>query len=263
MRADAHVTRISGNMNAAQTPAERLLLDVGMAQDSRGQHGAVLREHVPTIGVVVSVLVGVGHGDGEAAHARRIAAHVHGQDVGLCRVPARASRHAARTHAGHTVAFPSALPEIISRSHVLQAPLSSYARRAEALRRADSPRRLRTRMNSALRWLAVLPAAGLASMGVEVAAGLYYTVFNPAEPLFWIDLVKSCLGSWAFVYVGYSVAPKAKVPTALVLAVLMTLLGVGGFWAWFRLRDSFLLTLAVAGPQAVVPCLTYFSLRSK
>jgi len=98
-------------------------------------------------------------------------------------------------------------------------------------------------------------------MAVEVVAGLSYLIFNPSEPLFWVDFVKSCLGAGLFVYVGYYVAPAAKLPTALILAALMTLLGLGGFWAWFQLRDSFLETLAVAGPQVAVPSLTYFGLR--
>jgi hypothetical protein len=100
-------------------------------------------------------------------------------------------------------------------------------------------------------------------MAAEVVIGLRSAIFNPLEPLFWVNLIKSCVGSGLFVFVGFHVAPKAKLQTALVLAVLMTLLGLGGFWAWFRLRDSFLLTLAVAGPQTVVPVCAYMALRKE
>ena len=114
-----------------------------------------------------------------------------------------------------------------------------------------------------LRWVAVLPAAVLASFAVEALAGLYYLVFIPSEPLFWVNLIKSCLGSFLFVFVGYLVAPKAELPTAFVLACLMTLLGIGGFWAGVRLHDSFFETVAIAGPQALVPFLVYFWLREE
>jgi|GEM_PF-4635139 len=112
-----------------------------------------------------------------------------------------------------------------------------------------------------LRWVAVLPGALAASLAIEVAAGLFYTLFNPTEPLFWVNLIKSCLGSFVFVWVGHWIAPTAKHPIALVLAILMTLVGVTGLWAGVQIGERLLDTVADCVPQMVVPGITYWQLR--
>lgn len=113
----------------------------------------------------------------------------------------------------------------------------------------------------ALRWISVLPGALLASLAIEVAISLFYAIFNPGEPMLWVTLVKSCLGSYLFVQVGYSIAPLAKLPTALALAILMSMFAIAGIWAGVRVSDPLLDVTAVGLPQMVVPGITYWYLR--
>lgn len=84
-------------------------------------------------------------------------------------------------------------------------------------------------MKQILRWILVLPASVLAAflvywVNVNALSQFYVNTGSETGTPFLIDICATVLSSGAFVSTGTSIAPKYRKETAIVLAVLISIL---------------------------------------
>lgn len=107
-------------------------------------------------------------------------------------------------------------------------------------------------MKSALRWIAVLPTAALASWLAWLAISGWYQHFLASQNFFFratVEFIAGVARGGAFVYVGAWVAPNHKRATAYALAAIALLLHgalfyyvmkAGNYWAmWSCVSAAF------------------------
>jgi hypothetical protein len=71
------------NRNARKAARKWLLVDMGMGQHTTCQHGAVGRDHIPSVGIVFPTLVFMAQGHMERIDARRGLLYLNANNVDL------------------------------------------------------------------------------------------------------------------------------------------------------------------------------------
>jgi ABC-type enterochelin transport system permease subunit len=84
--ADNDLRQVGRQVDIALTAGERLLVIVGMSQDSFGQQVAIQVNHLPGIGVMIPALVVVTNGDVKPSAASVILAGLHKQYLGKVQI---------------------------------------------------------------------------------------------------------------------------------------------------------------------------------
>jgi hypothetical protein len=73
-----------------------------------------------------------------------------------------------------------------------------------------------------LRWMGVLPGAILAYFLIQVLNAVLMGFFGDSSDT-WIQLVNSFAGPYCFVWLGAMIAPRRKLPVAVILSVIVAL----------------------------------------
>jgi hypothetical protein len=89
-----------------------------------------------------------------------------------------------------------------------------------------------------LRWVAVLPAAIGAWIGVQLLVILANAAVIPRWSDWWLELINSAMSSYAFVYAGAATAPKHNFIVGIVVAILYGIFMVVIITAGFFIKTS-------------------------
>jgi hypothetical protein len=91
---------------------------------------------------------------------------------------------------------------------------------------------------SVLRWIAVLPAAAGAFVGIQLLIILMNAMTEPRWSDWWLQLVNSAASSYCFVYAGARTAPSYQFVVGIVLATLFGIFIVVIATAGFFIKTS-------------------------
>lgn len=87
-----------------------------------------------------------------------------------------------------------------------------------------APTKQQSQLVPAFRWIAVLPAAAGAWIGVQLVIILANLMVEPRWWDWWLQLVNSAASSFCFVYAGAVTAPKHNFIVGVVVAILYGIL---------------------------------------
>jgi hypothetical protein len=89
-----------------------------------------------------------------------------------------------------------------------------------------------------LRWIAVLPAAVGAWIGIQLLIILANAMVTPRWSDWWLQLINSAASSYAFVFAGAATAPKHNFIVGIVVAILYGIFMVVIITAGFFIKTS-------------------------
>ena len=102
----------------------------------------------------------------------------------------------------------------------------------------EVPTERQSQLVPALRWIAVLPAAAGAWIGVQLLIILANFMVEPSSSDWWLQLVNSAASSYCFVYAGAATAPKHNFIVGVVVAILYGVLIVAIATCGFFIKTS-------------------------
>ena len=100
------------------------------------------------------------------------------------------------------------------------------------------PEKRRSALVPVLRWVAVLPAALGAWIGIQLLIILANAMVTPRWSDWWLQLINSAASSYAFVYAGSATAPKHNFIVGIVVAILYGIFMVVIITAGFFIKTS-------------------------